>query len=215
MRVHQGTGRRSPAFRLGGDGVLLDAQSHPRSAAHSRAKSGVRHAALAQRIRQLVRQTQSANGHLYQGRYKSFLVENDSYFWTLSRYIHLNPCRRRQPLAAEPAGWCIAVILVMPAGQHVMHSCNTTLCIRRGVGSAAGRMRHLRTALCYGRTRGSRGESAEVSPGRVGDRFAGLPESDGGFGSGRGPSGSGQGQADASHERDVGGRGYPSGRSTP
>ena len=29
---HQGTGRRSPAFRLGGDGDLLDAQSHPRSA---------------------------------------------------------------------------------------------------------------------------------------------------------------------------------------
>ena len=32
-------------------------------------------------------------GHLFQGRYKSFVVEDDSYFWTLSRYIHLNPCR--------------------------------------------------------------------------------------------------------------------------
>ena len=45
------------------------------------------------------------SGHLYQGRYKSFLVEDDSYFWSLSRYIHLNPCRCRQPLVQKPAEW--------------------------------------------------------------------------------------------------------------
>ena len=33
------------------------------------------------------------SGHLYQGRYKSFLVEADSYLSTVSRYIHLNPVR--------------------------------------------------------------------------------------------------------------------------
>lgn len=32
-------------------------------------------------------------GHLYQGRYKSILVEKDAYLSTLSRYIHLNPIR--------------------------------------------------------------------------------------------------------------------------
>ena len=32
-------------------------------------------------------------GHLYQGRYKSFLVEEDSYLAVVSRYIHLNPVR--------------------------------------------------------------------------------------------------------------------------
>ncbi len=32
-------------------------------------------------------------GHLYQGRYKSFLVEKDSYLSKVSRYIHLNPIR--------------------------------------------------------------------------------------------------------------------------
>jgi REP element-mobilizing transposase RayT len=32
-------------------------------------------------------------GHLYQGRYKSILVEKDAYLTTLSRYIHLNPIR--------------------------------------------------------------------------------------------------------------------------
>ena len=32
-------------------------------------------------------------GHLYQGRYKAFLVDADNYFLELSRYIHLNPVR--------------------------------------------------------------------------------------------------------------------------
>jgi putative transposase len=32
-------------------------------------------------------------GHLYQGRYKSILVEKESYLSGLSRYIHLNPIR--------------------------------------------------------------------------------------------------------------------------
>jgi len=32
-------------------------------------------------------------GHLFQGRYKSLVVERDSYFLALSRYMHLNPVR--------------------------------------------------------------------------------------------------------------------------
>jgi hypothetical protein len=35
-------------------------------------------------------------GHLYQGRYKSILVEKEAYLSILSRYIHLNPIRLRQ-----------------------------------------------------------------------------------------------------------------------
>ena len=34
-------------------------------------------------------------GHLYQGRYKAFLVEADPYLQEVSRYIHLNPLRLR------------------------------------------------------------------------------------------------------------------------
>jgi len=34
-------------------------------------------------------------GHLYQGRYKSFLVDADNYLQEVSRYIHLNPIRVR------------------------------------------------------------------------------------------------------------------------
>jgi hypothetical protein len=33
------------------------------------------------------------SGHLYQGRYQSFLVELDSYLSQVSRYIHLNPVK--------------------------------------------------------------------------------------------------------------------------
>ena len=32
-------------------------------------------------------------GHLFQGRYKSFLIDGDSYLLELSRYLHLNPVR--------------------------------------------------------------------------------------------------------------------------
>ncbi len=35
------------------------------------------------------------SGHLFQGRYKSIVVEKDSYLVELSRYIHLNPVRAK------------------------------------------------------------------------------------------------------------------------
>ena len=34
-------------------------------------------------------------GHLYQGRYKSFVIDADSYLQEVSQYIHLNPVRMR------------------------------------------------------------------------------------------------------------------------
>lgn len=44
-------------------------------------------------------------GHLFQGRFKAFQVENESYFWTLSRYLHLNPCVGKKPLVDRPEQW--------------------------------------------------------------------------------------------------------------
>ena len=35
-------------------------------------------------------------GHLYQGRYKAFLIDADNYLLEVSRYIHLNPVRGKQ-----------------------------------------------------------------------------------------------------------------------
>jgi len=46
-------------------------------------------------------------GHLFQGRFKGELVEDETYFWTVSRYIHLNPVRGKRPLVRHPReyGW--------------------------------------------------------------------------------------------------------------
>jgi putative transposase len=42
-------------------------------------------------------------GHLFQGRFKAHLVEEDGYFTEISRYLHLNPVRAR--LARSPDEW--------------------------------------------------------------------------------------------------------------
>src|SRR5437868_1331806 len=42
-------------------------------------------------------------GHLFQGRYRAEMVEDESYYWTVSRYIHLNPVRAR--LVPRPEQW--------------------------------------------------------------------------------------------------------------
>ncbi len=44
-------------------------------------------------------------GHLTQGRFKAALVQDERYFWTVIRYVHLNPVRGKRPLAAHPADW--------------------------------------------------------------------------------------------------------------
>ncbi|EMI15477.1 protein containing DUF1568 [Rhodopirellula maiorica SM1] len=44
-------------------------------------------------------------GHLFQGRYKALLVEDGGYFWTLSRYIHLNCVSGTRPLVDHPESW--------------------------------------------------------------------------------------------------------------
>ncbi|MEK7628655.1 MAG: transposase [Patescibacteria group bacterium] len=43
------------------------------------------------------------HGHLYQGRYKSFLCEQDDHFMQLVRYVERNPLRARLVKKAE--GW--------------------------------------------------------------------------------------------------------------
>ena len=44
-------------------------------------------------------------GHLFQGRYKSIIVEADEYFKELSRYIHLNPVKARIVNSPEEYKW--------------------------------------------------------------------------------------------------------------
>jgi putative transposase len=45
------------------------------------------------------------SGHLFQGRYKAFLVEKDRYALALLRYIHENPVKARVVERAEDFGW--------------------------------------------------------------------------------------------------------------
>ena len=42
-------------------------------------------------------------GHLFQGRYKAEMIEDETYYWVVSRYIHLNPVRAG--LVTRPEDW--------------------------------------------------------------------------------------------------------------
>jgi putative transposase len=42
-------------------------------------------------------------GHVFQGRFAAQLVEDESYFWAVSRYVHLNPVRAG--LVERPGDW--------------------------------------------------------------------------------------------------------------
>jgi REP element-mobilizing transposase RayT len=42
-------------------------------------------------------------GHVFQGRYRTEMVEDETYLWTVTRYVHLNPVRAR--LVEHPAAW--------------------------------------------------------------------------------------------------------------
>lgn len=44
-------------------------------------------------------------GHLFQGRFKSILVEAETYAWELSRYVHLNPVRAGIVCLPEDYPW--------------------------------------------------------------------------------------------------------------
>jgi REP element-mobilizing transposase RayT len=44
-------------------------------------------------------------GHLFQGRFKSILVEKDTYLIELNRYIHLNPVRANILKRPEDYRW--------------------------------------------------------------------------------------------------------------
>jgi len=43
------------------------------------------------------------SGHLFQGRYKAILIDQDSYLLELSRYVHLNPVRAK--IVSRPEGY--------------------------------------------------------------------------------------------------------------
>jgi putative transposase len=46
-----------------------------------------------------------SSGHLYQGRYKSFPVQEDPHFLSLLRYVEANPLRAKQKLVSRAQNW--------------------------------------------------------------------------------------------------------------
>ncbi len=64
----------------------------------------------------LFNQRHSRVGSLFQGRFKSVLVEDEGHAWVLSRYVHLNPIRANR--ARDPAAfrWSSYRIFLNPAG---------------------------------------------------------------------------------------------------
>jgi putative transposase len=44
-------------------------------------------------------------GHRLQGRFKSQSVEDESYFWSVSRYVQLNSVRGKKPPPSHPRVW--------------------------------------------------------------------------------------------------------------
>ncbi len=91
----ESTGGGVCGWRCNGVWVVPAVQSF--SSVHSRRKSVSidHHATVAFRVCHGVQPTTQANGHLFQNRYKSTVVDDEQYFLALLRYIHLNPVRAK------------------------------------------------------------------------------------------------------------------------
>ena len=59
-----------------------------------------------------------ASGHLYQGRFKSFPVQDDRHLLTVLRYVESNPLRADPPLARRPDGWRWCSFAARPVGDQ-------------------------------------------------------------------------------------------------
>ena len=61
-------------------------------------------------------------GHLYQGRFKSFPVQDDYHLLTLLRYVESNPLRGERPLVRRPAAWkwCSFAARATDAGAELL-----------------------------------------------------------------------------------------------
>ena len=89
------------------------------------------------------------SGHVYQGRFKSFLVESDEHLWTVCRYVERNALRAGLCVRAEEWRWSSVW--------------------RRGYGDA-----ECRAALCAVADRHAAGLAPACQPGRESTRVGGV-----------------------------------------
>jgi putative transposase len=60
-------------------------------------------------------------GHLFQGRYKAFLIDKDNYFLELSRYVHLNPVRAKLVRIPEDYRWSSMKFFLKGKVSEILH----------------------------------------------------------------------------------------------
>jgi len=65
-------------------------------------------------------------GHLFQGRYKALLVEEDRYLLELVRYIHLNPVRSGLVARTEDYA-CSGGMLISERGLYTLVDLGDTI----------------------------------------------------------------------------------------
>ena len=69
-----------------------------------------------------INQRQKRMGHLFQGRYKALLVDQENYLLALIRYIHLNPIRAGVAKELVDFPWCSHLAYLGKRRQHPLLS---------------------------------------------------------------------------------------------
>lgn len=88
-------------------------------------------------------------GHLFQGRYKSVLVEDDSHWLMLSFYIHLNPVRAK--MVDDPAQyWWSSFQDYTRKNSRYDWLCPEDILLRFGASGPGSRRRYRRECLMLG-----------------------------------------------------------------
>src|SRR6185295_936009 len=82
-------------------------------------------------------------GHLFQGRYKAFLVEKDRYDLAMLRYIHENPIKSRMVKRASEHAWSSDRYFRRGEGPSWLDMDRVLPLLGRTRSSAAARYRHL------------------------------------------------------------------------
>lgn len=68
-------------------------------------------------------------GHVFQGRYKSIIIERDSHFGPLLNYIHLNPLRAKLETAKELGRWRWSSLWYLLHKRKRWSSMNLSTCL--------------------------------------------------------------------------------------
>ena len=89
-------------------------------------------------------------GHLFQGRYRTELVEDETYLWVLTRYVHLNPVRAG--LSATLEAWIWSSCPGYFRRRDRLDWVASTRCLRPGPASSDGPIRRHPTVARGGRS---------------------------------------------------------------